>query len=677
MSASKSAGRWRNDLFAASVFLLVGVVFYQLKANAYFTAVPGDLIDARFNSVVLEHVYLWLTGATPDVWSPGFFYPVANVLALSDNHFGSILPYAAFRWWGLDRSEALSAWLMLGGVLNYACAYVAARSLGLRPSGAGAAAFVFAFSLPVLAQQAHAQFAFRMFVPLLFLTFSRWLQHGRPSSLAWSSLLFAAQVYCAIYTGVFAAYLLLAMTAAWLLLGRGRTLAAQVRASFGRNELGRTLASLAVVLASAIAVLALLRSYHAVTEVQGFVRPRDEILGMLPRVWSYLIADFSPLTRFIGGSIGDISMRHEHQLFLGLGVLLFAVVGLLVALRRIADAELGMLAGLATLVLVICTLNVSNVSLYRVFLHLPGIDSIRAVTRVMLVMVMPIGLLAGIGFQRVLLLASRRGTWTGALACVVAFVLLTAESVTFQAGHATFAQWQQRQVAFAARVPASARQGDVLFADRSAEAPYLDDLDAMIYAQDHGMFSVNGYSGYVPKGAGVSGPCESPEGFARAFGAVNGLAAPAIETLSHRLVLVPLGDCSGGRMSRMSGRVASGVAEHLRLDITGTTIQPGQVAFTLTLANGSDGVLSTREVLGRDVLLSWRFIPDGRDERAVDWDARQALVLELAPGDQAELHVKAPVASGSYTLEASLVQETMFWFHDEGMRIPSVHVEVP
>ncbi|KKD57704.1 hypothetical protein VM57_02130 [Stenotrophomonas maltophilia] len=47
---------------------------------------PGDLIDARFNSVVLEHVYQWLRGDVESLWSPGFFYPVKDVLALSDNH---------------------------------------------------------------------------------------------------------------------------------------------------------------------------------------------------------------------------------------------------------------------------------------------------------------------------------------------------------------------------------------------------------------------------------------------------------------------------------------------------------------------------------------------------------------------------------------------------------------
>lgn len=40
-----------------SVFLAAGTFAYLLRAVDYFTAVPGDLNDARFNSVILEHVF--------------------------------------------------------------------------------------------------------------------------------------------------------------------------------------------------------------------------------------------------------------------------------------------------------------------------------------------------------------------------------------------------------------------------------------------------------------------------------------------------------------------------------------------------------------------------------------------------------------------------------------------
>ena len=79
----------------------IGCLGYLLPAVGYFTMIPGDLGDARFNSVVLEHGYQWLTGQAAQLWSPSFFYPFERVLGLSDNHFGSGWSYILLRTFGL------------------------------------------------------------------------------------------------------------------------------------------------------------------------------------------------------------------------------------------------------------------------------------------------------------------------------------------------------------------------------------------------------------------------------------------------------------------------------------------------------------------------------------------------------------------------------------------------
>ncbi len=662
-----------KSLIAFALFLIVGVVFYQLRANAYLTAVPGDLIDARFNSVVLEHVYQWLRGNAQSLWSPGFFYPVRDVLALSDNHFGSILPYALLRFFGFERELALALWLMLGGVLNYAVAYIAFRQLGLRSAGAAAGAFVFAFSLPVLAQQAHAQFAFRMFVPLVFASFYAWLKYGRSSSLAWAAIWLMAQFYCAIYTGVFAVYLLLAMAVGWLLLGKGGDVRRTIVRSMSRASLPGTIASASVVVLCGTAVLALLAKYKQVTLAHGFERPREEILGMLPRVWSYLISDFSKLSHGIGGSITDISMRHEHQLFIGVGVLLFCFVGALVALRRIEYVEIGKLALLSVLLLVLGTLNISNVSIYRLFLHVPGIDSVRAVTRVMLVMVMPLGVLSGIGFQRVVTLLGRRSVFHLGVGGVLAFAVLVGESSTFQAGNASFSAWRDRQADFASRVPAGAVAGSVIMADRSSDSPYLDDLDAMIYAQDHGMFSINGYSGYVPPGAGVAGSCESAESFVETQVQFGRVGPDQARQLRDRILVVPKHQCVRGRVMRFSGRVSADVARQIGVSISSVAYDSAGATITVSIQNNSLQDFSSLEMNGRNVRLSWRILLPGEDEAPPGWDGRHDLMLQLAPGESAavEFHANG-LNPGGGTLQVNLVQETVFWFSDEGMAVPSL-----
>src|ERR1035437_7200059 len=136
----------------ALLFLALGFWGYGLRAVDYFAAVPGDLGDARFNSVILEHLFHWVSGHGVQLWSPAFFYPFEGVLAFSDNHFGSALPYVLLRSIRTGREVAFYGWFLTGIALNFVCAYAVIRRLGFSGFAAAAGAFAFTFSLPVLAQ---------------------------------------------------------------------------------------------------------------------------------------------------------------------------------------------------------------------------------------------------------------------------------------------------------------------------------------------------------------------------------------------------------------------------------------------------------------------------------------------------------------------------------------------
>ena len=153
--------------------LCIGVFGYLMPAIGYFTMMPGDLGDARFNSVALEHGYQWLIGTVPELWSPGFFYPFERILAFSDNHFGSFWSYAAARSLGAPRELSFQIWFLVGYVLNYASGYWMLRRMSFDVLGASCGAFVFAFALPVLHQEGHAQLTYRFAIPLAILAWWR------------------------------------------------------------------------------------------------------------------------------------------------------------------------------------------------------------------------------------------------------------------------------------------------------------------------------------------------------------------------------------------------------------------------------------------------------------------------------------------------------------------------
>src|SRR3981081_1739179 len=93
------------DAAIALTMFFVGVsLFFR------FDAIPGDLGDTRFNMCVLEHGFRWIKGIDKSFWSAHFLYPATNVIAYSDNHLGTVLFYAFFRFLGLDRETAYQGW---------------------------------------------------------------------------------------------------------------------------------------------------------------------------------------------------------------------------------------------------------------------------------------------------------------------------------------------------------------------------------------------------------------------------------------------------------------------------------------------------------------------------------------------------------------------------------------
>ena len=368
----------QNSLSPMAQYLVLMVIFslgvfgYLMRSVDWLQAIPGDLVDARFNSVILEHLYLWVLGQEPSLWSPGYFYPFEGVLAFSDNHFGSGGVYILNRWLGLSREQAFQGWLVAGCVLNFWATYYALRKLGFSIVSAGAGAFVYAFGLPSLAKEGHAQLTYRLAVPLAFASFYRALTEKSLADFALATFWCAFQFFCSIYLGIFLLYLLAGtFLAVWM--AQGRALAHGWVEAWQRKQMKARVLSALLFAVSIAAVAWLLWKYQAIAAHYGLVRSSNEVMSMLPRPGSYLLADASGLSSWVGSLVTEVPMRHEQQMFFGLGVWILALAGLSQMRARSARAGIGKVALIALLFLVGLTLVVGNVTVYRAILHLPGV----------------------------------------------------------------------------------------------------------------------------------------------------------------------------------------------------------------------------------------------------------------------------------------------------------------
>lgn len=524
------------DLVWPLLALSVGWWIYGLPSMGWFTAIPGDLGDARFNSVILEHVYRWLCGQEPHLWSPRFFYPFEGALAFSDNHFGSVWSYALARWVGLEREQSFDAWYTCGLALNLICAHRAARGFGLSPASAAVTGFVFTFALPVLAQEGHAQLNYRFALPLAVLAYWRLRTQPRIQDLCWLLIWWALQFFCSIYLGMLLSLLLVSLTALSWRKPETQALLTALSPHRWPPQHALPITALACIALLAIALLAaMLLTYHDVSSLYGFKRPRGEIRSMLPRLGSYLLADHSTYSAWLGHWIQDIPMRHEHQLSLGLGAWALLMLAMVMAWRTQGAPDWAKPMAWCWLVLALLTLYGWGLSLYAPMMYLPGFNAIRAVTRIILVMLWPMALLIGLLVHRMPAGVLQPHGWA-----LISLMLLAVVDVASYQSHSTpIRQWQARQEALALQYNRTHHDNPIILVRRPDHEPaYLSEIDAMIFAQDRSIQTVNGYSGNTPHGMVDATACTPSNLRLLDFARFKGLPSSHIDPLSQRILVL-------------------------------------------------------------------------------------------------------------------------------------------
>lgn len=505
-------------------FYFLGLFGYALRSIDYFSAVPGDFGDDRFNSVILEHLFQWMTGRAESLWSPAFFYPFKHVLAFSDNHFGSAIFYVVWRLFGFSREISFDGWFLIGITLNFFCACWAFRRMGFSQLASASGAFIFSFSLPVLRFEIHAQFVYRFAIPLAYAAFWNLITTKRLFFLRQVIFWGTIQFFCSIYLGVFLCYLLCATLLAWCFIGYKKHDFLELLSGFPKEKITLKLFFCVSILAS-IAMLAWLMShYYAATLEYPLGPPKGQLAAFLPRLSYYVIPN--------------------KGLFLGFGVWLLFMVGIVKTFQNNANDKIGLIALATFILLLITTLSVQGYSLYLLFAHLPGISAIRVVLRIILVMLLPIGIVAAVGIEGLQKKPFRASVAVKALLIVTLFGLLGTEVMAYHPQNTLVDQWQNRKTTLLEKLPKQLPSHPILYVTLKEGDPfYMAELDGMILSQDLGIVTLNGYSGNVPPGYSFASPCNSHLNRLHGYALYRGLPLSAIEPLAQRVVIIAPTPC--------------------------------------------------------------------------------------------------------------------------------------
>jgi hypothetical protein len=414
-------------------FLLGIAATIQYHASQFFSGFDtffGDRGDARGFVYFCEHWYQSILGKA-SLLNPGIFYPIKRTLAYSDLLFGFAAPYSFFRALGFSMFTSTELTIILLTFLAYCVAFVLLyRTLGfgLIPSCAGA--MFFAFNSPKFNQLTHLQLQYVLLLPLIFalvISFAKRVETIDQRKAAWLLSLAAVCLNVQLATTFYYAWYFVLWTILFLLLAlifRGSRNFIIENAWKFRRALG---ISAAVFLVGFIPILLL---YLPTVRVGTWYR-FDFVMEMIPD-WRSLLSmgDGNYVWGwFYKRIVGDPRPSTWGELMVGIGLvpslawiaLTVASVWLIKRGRSVGTLFLGVMI-LATSIFIVLGVKVGNHSLWEyIYNYFPGAGAIRAVSRYVIFLTLPMSIAFAYALQKALQFASGRRALTVAVLVIAAF----------------------------------------------------------------------------------------------------------------------------------------------------------------------------------------------------------------------------------------------------------------
>lgn len=399
-----------NRAFVCTIFSygLLMLHYYIILGN--HDLVPGDLGDARFNNLVLEHNFRFFFTDWPDSYwtAPWIMSPFENSFALSDNLAGASPIYCLFRLWTIDPVSSYQLWLVTCSILNFLSMYWLARTYKLHPIASAVGAFLFAFSMPRGSQITHTQLYPHFFTPLALIALAKhFSQNSRQKKIFYFGLfvLFCVwQIWAGIYLGWFLGVLLVLLLFITLLRKAYRNILWKHLKNYWGSYL--FIGGLGLLL-----LAPLVRPYLSIHSLLGG-RTYSDTKYYLPNFISYLLAHSDSVTySFLKPDLfegtGSLVNWQEKRMFIGFVGLLAPLSLVIIRYRFPRFFKKSFFEGLfnyamwSWFLLVLFTFDFGrNISLWPiVFQSMPGADAIRAIARIILTMLIPWSIIVALLIQ--------------------------------------------------------------------------------------------------------------------------------------------------------------------------------------------------------------------------------------------------------------------------------------
>jgi hypothetical protein len=392
--------------FLPPAFLIIGMLamFHPMILSG-LAMVQTDAGDPRQTNYVLEHTYQWISGNPLHArfWDLPIFFPVSNTASYTDILLGFAPPYWLFRLLGVLPDTAFQLWIMFASALNYlTCYFLLRRFLGMSVLSAVGGAYVFAFAgmrvsmlnCPPLLPQFFSLCA----IAFLFAIFQRpdTTERVVSENVSWKIGLFFGSVVLQAYAGFYLVFflvfgLLVTLVCALFIRDARRRLIETIRANIG---------VLAIACVASAIALSWMGYHYLISRLVFGPRPWAEIQAMLPQVTSWVnMGSANWLYGWITAHMDLPKLPDGPEQRLGPGLITFAVAAF--GFWRMRDRVWGRIAiGVFLAALLLSLLYPGGWTPWKIVARvIPGAGAIRCVSRIALLLLVPLSLAVAAGLQ--------------------------------------------------------------------------------------------------------------------------------------------------------------------------------------------------------------------------------------------------------------------------------------
>ncbi len=476
---------------APIIAFIIGIWYFCIRILGYqLEYIPGDLGDSRFINFLLEHGHRWITGDIHHFWDAGFMYPFKNTIALSDSMLGTLPIYSFWRILGFSPETSYQLWWIGICTLNYWISYAVFKKWFGRWDVAMILAWIFAFSIFNLGQLNYMQMIIRFIVPVAFYAAYKLVNTPSIKYLFIYCFSLVFQFYCVAYTGFYLMYFsLLFMAINYLILKNWTILFYYLK----KKQIAYTAL---IVIVSLIAMLWLLMPYQVMSKMVG-LRLYNEVIVNLP-VWKSFL--FPPEASIPWGSLSDIFKPNVqdwwlHIMFPGILLILVIVVSPIYLLynrsKKIKTPLLLRALIITSFIIVLLHIRTDGgLSLYALIFKLPGINSMRVLTRFMHVEIFLLLMILGYAMVHV-----NRKYLPFLMILVFADNLFSPALIPREKKEVLI---ERKEVLLEEVNKHDLKNIKAIALIDTNQSATITHLDMMLVAQSIGMKTVNGYSSYCP-----------------------------------------------------------------------------------------------------------------------------------------------------------------------------------